>query len=210
MKLTLTLALAALSLTAAASASAAEVGHSMSSGDYASYGSFDGDTFTGVSVYRNGSQGSATTWLNYYTSSCTYAGTSYSCTGANGWGEIPNDDFVMNGNSGNADLTTDASNVTGYSFSYSCDFETWYCSFEELPFSGGGWISASWSKSSEYAFKHNGRSEENFLNYTYIFQGRSAYSSASVEGNLFGQPFAGAQGSVGTSDGMSISIVKNY
>ena len=140
---------------------------------------------------------------------CTYTDMSWSCTGTSGWGQIPNGDFVVHGNSGNADLVTDTSGIYAISYSYSCDWTVGTCTFDESQ-GPSGLISLSWTKSSEYKFTNEGRSESDYLNYRYVTHGQFSYTSASVEGDMFGQPISAVtSGSVGASRNMTLSIIHN-
>ncbi len=197
-----------LLVPAVASAAPAEMTRYTSNGEYASLQDQDGDNLVFVTVGRDGTPQSQTTNLSFYTSSCTYTDTTFACTGVSGWGQIPNGDFDVNGASGNAQLVTDTSGVFAIAYSYSCDWEAAVCTFEESP-AEGGIISLSWQRNREYKYSSEGRTEINYLNYRYVSQGRSNYTSASAEGDVLGQSIASNLGSVGTSHNRTMTIVRN-
>jgi hypothetical protein len=205
----LSLAIAAVSIAPSAFAAPAEVSHNSTSGAFASVQSFEGNGYSSLEVFQSGAPGSESTFLQLYSSSCTYTTTSFSCSGSTAWGQIPNGDFAVHGSSGNADLSTDATNLVGSTYSYGCDYSTWTCSFQDTPFVGG-FINVTWDKTSEYSFASEGKTEVDYLNYKFVNQGKSSYGSASAEGNVLGVSVASQDGQVGTNDSMMRSIVKNY
>jgi hypothetical protein len=207
-KLALTAALALVAVAPAASA--AEVSHYMSSGAFASLEGFVDNGYSSLTVSQSGESQNETTTLQLYVSSCTYTSTSYLCSGTIAWGQIPNGDFAVHGNSGDADLSVNASSLSGSTYSYGCDWATWTCSFQNGPLSASGTISVTWDKTSEYSFSSDGTTEQNYLNYTFKTQGRQDSTSASVEGTILGTPISSANGRVGTMTSKMFSIVKNY
>jgi hypothetical protein len=204
--LALTVATAAIVPSAA---QAAEVSHSQTSGSYASVQTFDGNGYAYLYVTEGGSPGNETVYLQFYASSCTYSGMSYNCTGTTAWGQLPKGDFAVHGNARGADLAVDASSLTGSTYSYGCDWTTWTCTVQDGP-RPAGTIDVSWDQNGEYSYTSNGRTDQDFLNYTFTTIGRSSYASAAVSGQILGTPVASQFGQIGTNSSMTHSIVRNY
>ena len=206
--LALALSLSTVSLAGTALAAPTEVSHFVADGESASLSTWDNGSELSLWVERGGTAGNAATYLSFYASSCEYADTSFTCTGLSGWGLIPNGDFDVQGQSGNADLSTDLANLDVYGYSYTCNYITWSCSFDELP-APTGVLSASWDRNAVFKYKENGRMEIDYLNYKFTSQGQYEYTSADADAIVAGQVFSG-NGTVGTSRGRTMSIVKNY
>jgi hypothetical protein len=184
-----------------------EVNHVMGSGDYASFDAYDDGGKTGLYVYRNGMGQSQATHLSYYASSCSSTDTAFTCTGSSAWGQIPNQSFQTSGQMGSADLTVDASSLYGSTFSYSCDYITWSCSFEEAPLPSGT-IDVHWDRNTLYSYKTDSRQESDFVNMQFVSRNRATYGSASVEANVLGLSYSSAYGQVGTSQSFDQQILK--
>lgn len=199
----------ALALAISSTALAANVTKTVSSGVYASLDTYSGNEFANLSVYKSGHGADATAWLSMYSSSCTDDGVSFECTGSSAFGDIPADDFSVNGQSGNAELHTDTTGLVVEEYTYGCDYNTGICYFDYSTGAGGA-VDVEWSRTSFYEYKTNGRSEVNYMNYRYVSQGRQTYSSAGFSGVILGVPVSGEQGSVGTGTGMSLTIERTH
>jgi hypothetical protein len=205
--LALSLALASFTL-AGASMAATEVSHFSYDGEAAWLDAYDNNSYISLSVGRGGTNQDVFTSLSFYSSSCVDDGMTFSCTGMVGWGYIPNEDFDMSGNARTADLSTDLANLTIYGYSYSCDYSTYYCTFEETANPVPGAISASWDRNSMYSYKTQGKQESDYLNYRFVSQGKSEYASADVEVDMPGLAVVG-NGALGMDSGKARSIIKN-
>jgi hypothetical protein len=198
-------------ITAALSASAAptEVSHFVGSGEYAAFDAYDDSSKTSLYVYRSGTNLNQTTYLNYYSSSCTYTDSTFTCSGSFAWGLIPNESFQTPGYSGSADLTIDTSYLYGSAYRYSCDYSTEKsCFFEEVPLPTGQ-IDVHWDRNTMFSFKSDSRMESDFINMRIISRNRSTYDSASVEANVLGVSYSSDYGQIGMSQGSEHQVIRN-
>lgn len=179
----------------------AEVSHFNSIGSNVDFFINDGATTASLAVY----QGASSHYLTYYTSTCSYSGNMYTCNGMSLFGEVATEDLVVK--SRTAVLNTNGSGLSGTQFSFECDTTTEECSSSETPIVGAP-ISVTWNKTSEFIYRRSGTSGSDYVNYKFITNGISAYSSASATGFIFGNPVT-AMGSIGTSRSISISVQKN-
>lgn len=183
------------------------VNRSMMQADFAEIMAFEPNGVTDVIVYQDKAGNDRDTFLQVYSSSCSSTEESFTCTSMMAMGNIPEGDFVSSHDS--ADLLTDTSNLSGYSVEYGCDYDTWTCHFNDLPFVGGV-IDLSWEKNSVYSFKNEGRTEQDMLDFKFIQQGKFSFSSASVEGFVFGAPVAQDAGRMGEAMSVSLFIDKTH
>lgn len=208
MKFIATLAAAILTTTAlSASAAPTEVSHFVGSGEFAAFSAWNDGGQTSVYVYRGGTPQNQTTYLNYYASDCSYTDTSFTCTGSYAYGNIPNGSFNVHGQSGTADLATDTSSLSGGAYSYTCDYTTWSCSFQDLPLPAGE-IDVHWNRNTFFSYDTDSRIEVDYINVKLSAKNKATYASASVEANVLGLSYSSDYGQVGTSHSVDHQIIK--